>query len=227
MNKSIGKLLREARLKKGLKQIEVAQKAGISQPYYNLIENDKSRPPSFYAIEKIAHVLGCDPKPLIKILEYKQLEYKTKEIEQRKQVLGIKEDREPYGKPRQIPVLNSVSTDKLIDTDEYPPDWADEWIEVDTGVTDPKAFALRVQGNSMEPEFKEGEYVVIAPNIQWENGDYVAVVNPKGEAALKKIRKNKDHMLLIPENPKYEPIVLNEDENPRVIGKVVRKIKKY
>ncbi len=156
MNKSIGKILKEARLKKGLKQIEVAQKAGISQPYYNLIENDKSRPPSFYAIEKIAHVLGRDPKPLIKILEYKQLEYKT-----------------------------------------------------------------------MEPEFKEGEYVVIAPNIQWENGDYVAVVNPKGEAALKKIRKNKDHMLLIPENPKYEPIVLNKDEDPRVIGKVVRKIKKY
>jgi len=40
----------------------------------------------------------------------------------------------------------------------------------------------------MEPEFYEGEYIVVAPNIQWESGDYVVVVNSNNEKALKKIK---------------------------------------
>ena len=79
----------------------------------------------------------------------------------------------------------------------------------------------------MEPEFHEGEYVVVSPNTQWENGDYVVVVNSHNEKALKKIKVDKDHIVLISLNPKYEPIILGKDENPRVIGKVVRKVKKY
>ena len=79
----------------------------------------------------------------------------------------------------------------------------------------------------MEPEFHEGEYVIVSPNAQWESGDYVVVANSNNEKALKKIKVNKDHIVLISLNPKYEPIILGKDEDPRVIGKVIRKVKKY
>ena len=47
------------------------------------------------------------------------------------------------------------------------------------------------------------------------------------EKVLKKIRVNKDHIVLISLNPKYESIILGKNENPRVIGEVIRKVKKY
>ncbi len=228
MNKSIGKLLREARLKKGLKQIEVAQKAGISQPYYNLIENDKSRPPSFYAIEKIAYILGCDSKPLIKILEYKQLEYKTKEIEQRKQALGIKEDRQPYGKFRQIPVLNKISASKLIDYTglEYPASWAEEYEPCPSEVKDSQAFCLDVQGDSMEPKISAGDRVIISPNAQLENGQIALVTNDE-ETTLKRVHfRENGTIILTSDNPKYQPITWIKKDKSKIIGKVVRIIKR-
>ena len=78
-----------------------------------------------------------------------------------------------------------------------------------------------------EPEFQKGKHVVISPNTQWENEDSVVVANPKQEKTLKRIKTDESHIYLISENRKYDPIVLDKKDNPRVIGEVVRKIKRY
>jgi len=209
----VNKKIKEIRLNLGLNQLQFAKRIGISRTHLSTLENEKSLP-SLEVLKRISNEFNIPREDLEKLWEMDK-----KDLERRKEYIPI----------RKVPVLNSISAGELLEwTDkEYPPGWAEEWIEVDSGVTDPNAFALRVHGDSMEPEFHEGEYVVVSPNTQWVSGDYVVIANSHNEKALKKIRVNKDHIVLISLNPKYEPIVLGKNENPRVIGKVVRKVKKY
>lgn len=218
MKKNLGGILREARLKKGLKQVEVAQKANISQPYYNLIENDKARPPSFYVIEKLAKILDCDPKPLIKIVEFKQLEYRRKDTEEKSRSLGFKTSDEPI---RRIPILNEIPAGHPKDyTDlDYPPGVAQEYYEFKSN--DDNAFFLRVNGDCMSPEIKKGDLLLIAPSEKVENGDIAAVVNHKGEKEVRRVTIREDQVILTAENPVYPVIVwMSKIDKPKIIGRV-------
>ena len=57
--KTLGEIFKEARLKKGLTQVEVGKKAGLGQNTYPKIERDEEKP-GFGNIKKIAKVLDVD-----------------------------------------------------------------------------------------------------------------------------------------------------------------------
>ena len=80
----------------------------------------------------------------------------------------------------------------------------------------------------MEPEFTEGDIVIIDPNIIKPNsGDFVIVRNDEGEATLKQFKQYGNTRILHPLNPKYDEIVLNEKHQYVIVGKVVEKKKRY
>lgn len=57
---------------------------------------------------------------------------------------------------------------------------------VGSHVTDPNAFAVIIEGESMEPDFKAGDRVVVAPNLEARNGDVALVKLTDGRVMLKK-----------------------------------------
>ena len=57
--KSAGHLFKEARLKKGLTQVEVAEKSGIHINTYTRVERGEQEP-SFATIKKLANVLDVN-----------------------------------------------------------------------------------------------------------------------------------------------------------------------
>lgn len=57
--KTLGEIFKEARLKKGLTQIEVGEKAGLGQNSYPKIERGEQKP-KFKNIKSIAKILGID-----------------------------------------------------------------------------------------------------------------------------------------------------------------------
>lgn len=70
------------------------------------------------------------------------------------------------------------------------------------------AFALKVKGRSMEPEFVEGDRIVIDPEICPSPGDYVVAMNGDNEVTFKKYRArgiidNEEVFELVPLNPDY------------------------
>lgn len=70
------------------------------------------------------------------------------------------------------------------------------------------AFALWVRGNSMEPEFREGELLIIDPEAAPSAGDYVIAKNGHEEATFKKYRSRGEY----PDGrPRFELVPLNED----------------
>ena len=76
-----------------------------------------------------------------------------------------------------------------------------------------RTFFLRVEGNSMYPEFEPGDLVHLADPSFYppKNGDEVVVIKD-GEATLKKFYYEDGKVRLVPVNGNYEPIELVEED---------------
>ena len=86
------------------------------------------------------------------------------------------------------------------------------------------SFILKVKGDSMiGANINHGDYVVIRQEHAANNNDIVAV-DISGNATLKRLSIKKDRILLMPENEKYKPIVI-DSEDTYIIGTAVGIIK--
>lgn len=81
-------------------------------------------------------------------------------------------------------------------------------------VKDPKAFALTVRGNSMEPEIKEGDVAVICPSWQPRNGDEVICRTVDGDVMCKiyHTKFNGQFIILSSYNAAHPTVELRRDE---------------
>ncbi|MOA44367.1 LexA repressor [compost metagenome] len=75
---------------------------------------------------------------------------------------------------------------------------------------DPGIYALEIQGDSMEPLYREGDRVVVSPTEQVRRGDRVVVKTREGEVMAKILyRQSAKQIELHSLNPAYEPRMLN------------------
>lgn len=90
-------------------------------------------------------------------------------------------------------------------------------------------FFGRVKGDSMcGAGIYEDDILVIDKSLDARNDD-IAVCFIDGEFTLKRIRKEKDAVLLIPANEKYKPITVTSDNDFIIWGivtSIVRKIRR-
>ncbi|MBC6972580.1 helix-turn-helix domain-containing protein [Bacillus sp. Xin] len=84
-------------------------------------------------------------------------------------------------------------------------------------------YYLEAKGNSMEPTIPNGAFVLIRKQDDVENGEIAAVlVNGDTEATLKRVKKQGNVVILMPDNPSYEPIIITPSVPARIIGKAIR-----
>ena len=87
-------------------------------------------------------------------------------------------------------------------------------------------FYARVDGDSMiGAGLEDGDLLVIDRSLNPENGK-IAVCLIDGEFTVKRIKKEKNKLYLMPENKKYEPIELKEENELIIWGVVEYVIKK-
>ena len=88
-------------------------------------------------------------------------------------------------------------------------------------------FALRVAGDSMiDAGILDGDVVVVHQQDAARDGDIVAALLPgpaEDEATVKRLGHDGGRVMLIPENPAYDPI---EMPDGRILGKVVAVLRK-
>ena len=72
------------------------------------------------------------------------------------------------------------------------------------------AFLVKAKGDSMQPKINNGDLVIAKKTNQCTSGDVVVCVN-NGEALIKKVQKEKDHVLLISINQKIAPFTAAND----------------
>lgn len=110
---------------------------------------------------------------------------------------------------RRLPVVGEVKggDDGYLDEFQYPVGHGEGYIEYPT--TDPNAYALRVRGDSMHPRYRAGEFVVVEPGIEPQEGDDVIVVCHNGKKMLKQLNWRRDgEIQFLSVNNGYGPLTI-------------------
>lgn len=82
-----------------------------------------------------------------------------------------------------------------------------------------KTVNLLVNGDSMEPNFHDGDIIKYHPQPELENGE-IGVFAVNGGITMKKFRRNSD-VRLESLNKKYEDIIIKETDDFSILGKVI------
>lgn len=120
--------------------------------------------------------------------------------------------------PAQVPVINKVAAGYPTEFTDlgYPAQIADEYVSV-PGVTDPDAFAARVCGESMLPDYREGDLVVFSPLADTTPGsDCFVRLERDDETTFKRVFFETDGdgaelIRLQPLNPSFAPKVVDRE----------------
>ncbi len=117
---------------------------------------------------------------------------------------------------RTIPLYDlpvSAGTGQFLDSSGY------ELIEVDLDEANDATFAVRVRGDSMTPRFNDGEIIFIKQQQTLEYGECgIFILN--GEVYCK-ILGSENGVQLISINSTYSPINVSDNDEFRVLGKVL------
>lgn len=90
------------------------------------------------------------------------------------------------------------------------------------GCEDKEPYVLMVLGDSMEPEFQEGDVVVIEPGANYRDGSYVIAYHNE-EYIFRQLKVSKDRLYLMPLNPNY---VTEQLSGPEAIKGVITQKKR-
>lgn len=117
---------------------------------------------------------------------------------------------------RKINVLGSIpagtpieAIEDVIDTIDIPTSWRGDYI------------ALRVQGDSMYPEYLDGDIIIIQIQPDCDSGDDCACYVNGYDATFKRVYKNNGSITLQPLNPKYPPKTYTHPGEVSILGKVI------
>ncbi|MEZ6242701.1 MAG: LexA family transcriptional regulator [Phycisphaerales bacterium] len=121
--------------------------------------------------------------------------------------------------PLEVPLINSVSAGYPTDFTDmgYPARVADEYVRC-PDLHDPDAFAARVVGDSMEPDYREGDIVVFSPARDVRQGaDCFVRLEPDHESTFKRVyfesgEGGAELIRIQPVNPEYPPRVVPREQ---------------
>jgi len=254
----MGYIIKEEREYQSTTQEELSKAIGISKDELDKYENDEA-PISQYLFEKIADYFGMSfPDFLNKYNLYGDIPSqfngdadaydKFKKAEYEDMVNEFKYANEKNDTnlrvTESIPIYDTINKD-MSNVVNIPivgvvragkPILAQENIEgylptlkrfVDR---DKNYFYLKVKGDSMDQEFKEGSLLLIEKTPCIENGQIGVVLIDGMEATVKKVVKNDNMITLIPmsNNPDYVPQMYDMQKNEiQIIGVVKQATKIY
>lgn len=103
----------------------------------------------------------------------------------------------------QVPLISWVRAGDPADTfDPYAPGTAEEWIDTTVQVRR-HTYALRVEGDSMQPLFPPGTILVVEPDMQAAANHFVIARNGDGEVTFKQLVRDGADWYLKPLNERY------------------------
>lgn len=121
----------------------------------------------------------------------------------------------------EIPLIGHIACGEPITADQNIEGYITEYFP--ESVDPDSVFALKCEGNSMEPYILDGDIAYIRQQPEVEDGEIAAVlVDGDTRATLKRVKKVGDQVFLLPDNPRYSPIVLDADHPGKIIGKMIK-----
>lgn len=218
---TLGEIVKKYREDNSLSMDAFAQRCSLSKGYISMLENNinarnnKPIAPTITSMNKIAIGMGIEIDKLFELMDSTQL-------------VSLADEKATSSKGVKIKVLGRVAAgipieaiEDIINTEEITEEMAR------TG----KFFGLQIKGDSMTPNICNGDIVIVRQQDDAENGDVVIATVNGSDAVCKRLRKYKEGIELISNNPSYEPMEFSNNdilETPvKIIGKVVELRRKF
>jgi phage repressor protein C with HTH and peptisase S24 domain len=177
----------------GLSASGLARKSGLDATSFNRSKraspDGRDRWPSTESIAKILTATGASLDEFMRLV-----------------------DPEVGGAKATIPLIGmaQAGAGKLF-TDDGMPTGGPGWEEVEfPDISNEKVFALEVQGESMEPLYRDGDVLIVSPTANVRKGDRIVVRTTAGEVTAKELKRRTAKSL--------ELRSLNPDHPDRIIS---------
>lgn len=125
-------------------------------------------------------------------------------------------------KPNMAPVLSWVQAGTFTNVSTVDMSQVEEWLPLPDECTN--CYYLKVQGISNNPDFLEGDYILVDPDVYYgdmQSGDMI-VVRKFEDATFKKLVIETDGSRYLQAlNPEFKPNVIPLDENCNFVGQVI------
>lgn len=197
-------ILRDLRLSNKLTQDELATRLRISKSAISMYENGR-REPDLETLESIADYFNVDINRLTGNIPSLPVYPVTNAV--------------------MLPVVANVTAGfEGAAVEEF------QGLEPAYDVKNPdECVWLKVKGESMSPEIKNGDYVLVRKQPDIEDGDIAVLIYNGEDGTVKKIKKHENAISLIPLNLSFEPRIIVGEELKSVIiyGKVIEVKRKY
>lgn len=210
--------MKQLRKERKLSQTQLANMLGVTQAAVSSWEAN-GVPPGIENAKKIAEIFGVSVDELLK----------GERSEPIKEIEYVPSDRTK--KFIRVPVLGRIPAGIPIEAIEDIEDWED--YPVSDTIRGRQYFGLKVAGDSMEPEYRDGDVLIIQQQDTCNSGDDCAVMVNGDDATFKRVRLQENGLTLQPLNPKYNPRFYSAQEVEslpvRIRGVVVeirRKVKR-
>lgn len=205
----------------GLRQIDVAERLGISKQSYFAWEKGKTQPTK-KNLQKLEEILQVEPgylneeeittlyKKLTKPNQTKAMTYVKKLVISQEKVHSlVEEERFEYHVFEKMSAGIGVS---VYDDKDYDTVYFDEEL--------PHDFASWIDGDSMEPTYHNHDVALIRETgFDYDGAVYAVVWND--QTYIKKVYCEEEGLRLVSINKDYNDKFAPYDDNPRIVGKIV------
>ena len=243
---NLGEIIKKFRDDNELSMDKFAKMSGLSKAYISVLEKNK-RPktgkpvtPSIPVIKNVAEAMNMSFDELFNMLEDNQIiSIGTDDIVKKINDVSIQLNADRQTKVYNYAEQQLDEQNKVVNFSDYIQEEVKFYGSVSAGTglylddeqvetisfevnTIPNGtdFCLKVNGDSMEPTFNNGDYVFIKRETDFRNGS-IGVVIVNGEAYLKKIYITDNSIKLVSLNKKYKDITVTQDDNLKYVGTVV------
>lgn len=201
---TLGENLKKIRKAKKMTQKDLAQKSGVKQSVISDLETGNAKTTG--SILELANALGVTAEELKKGVISDALESPN--------VALIR--------PNMAPVLSWVQAGTFTNVESIDMSQVEEWLPLPDECTN--CFYLKVQGISNSPDFLEGDYILVDPDVYYndmQSGDMI-VVRRFEDATFKKLVIETDGARYLQAlNPEFKPNIIPLDEECNFVGQVV------
>ena len=219
----LGDLIKQYRTINKLSLRDFASRCGLSHTYISALEKNidprtgKPIAPTLDTVKYVAKGMNTSIEEILKVLDEQQ------EFVVNQDLPSIHKDNSITSNsavvfffffiPAGIPM---ECIENILDTEE---------ISADMLKGGKQYFGLRVKGNSMEPEYLDGDTLILEKVDDCESGDDCVVMVNGNDGTFKRVFKNENGIILQPLNPSYSPIIYTNEQIEtlpvRIIGVVV------
>jgi repressor LexA len=206
---TVGERIKHRRIELGLSVDELSELLGKNRATIYRYESNEIEKLPTPVLEPLSKALQCSPAYLMGWSESK--EDTSCEI--------LKDNN-----IRKIPLFESISAGFGAYADSKVIGYEAVYIESDYDAAE--TIAIKVKGDSMYPKIEDGDIIIVRKELDYKNGDIVAVIIGD-EGFVKRIKVSDDMLILESINPEYQnKIFKGKDMNcVKVVGTVKKIIK--